>query len=330
MTLRDDIVDRERLEEIPVTVLETEKVFNSALAWKLFVEDDTGNEFGVKIWHTHDVDEWWREGWRYILKNGRGKHTCKDNILLHSTDDFTVQRPEETINLLAIGDSHIGRENRPEDDGAPFRTGRQFVAAMGYATRYDVDAVIHAGDLFDENPTAEDITIAESGFEILKKHGIPFYFIYGNHSVDVAKTLYDRISDVESSHLDSRGVVLDDTIEILGVDYATTEEFPTAPSSFDATPNLAKRILVVHDEITPPRGENEIPVSDLCASPQLDLDYIISGHLHASESGTCSGTKIQYLGSTANISANRSAVDQSAWLIRVTPNELDIDRLKLE
>lgn len=330
MPLKNDIVDRERLDEIPVTILEIEKVFNSSLAWRLTVEDDAGNEFEVKIWHTHEVDLRCREGWRYVLKNGRGKHQRNDEVLLSSTDDFTVCRPDGTVELLAMGDTHIGRENRPRDAGAPYRTARQFVAAMGYAARYDVEAVIHAGDLFDDNPTPEDISIAESAFDILSRHDIPFYFIYGNHGVDIAKDFYDQLRNVTISHLDTGGVCLDGRFELFGVDNKTEENFTTAASDFATTSEINRRILVVHNEINPPRKESEILVETLCSPPEVQFDYILSGHLHDPESDAQSGTEIQYLGSTADISANRNARDQSAWLIRVGPDNVDIRRLELQ
>lgn len=329
MLLAGDIVDGERLDEILVKVLDSEEIFNSSLAWRLTVEDSAENKFEVKIWHTHDVDIWWRDGCQYVLKEGRAKHQRDGGIILHSTDDFTVYRPGDSVDILAIGDSHIGRENRPADSGAPYRTARQFVAAMGYAARYQVDAVIHTGDLFDDDPTDEDITIALSGFDILSQNDIPFYFIYGNHGIDVSRTLYDRIENLEINHLDIEGVRINDSLEILGIDNNIQEDFPGAASSFSTSSDIDRRILVVHHEIDPPREEDGIPVGPLCESPELNLDYILSGHLHDPESHTCSGTKIQYLGSTADISTKQNALDQSAWLISVTQENVDDTRVDL-
>jgi len=327
--LRDDIVDGDRLDEISVTIRNAEKSFNSSLAWILSVEDDAEKEFEVKIWHTHNVDVYWREGWQYILKDGRYRQQRDGNVLIHSTDDFTVRRPENAVDLLAIGDSHIGRENRPEDGNYPYHTARQFVAAMGYAERYDVNAVIHAGDLFDDNPTPEDILLAESGFEILKQNEIQFYFIYGNHGVDEAKSLYERIDDGEISHLDTEGVRLNDSLEIFGVDYSPKKDFTTTASDFETSPEVSRRLLVIHNEVDPPREESGIPVETLSKHPEGQFDRILSGHLHDPESGTYTTMEIQYLGSTAEISVNQNASDQSAWLIRVTPDKVDVNQLEL-
>ncbi len=326
---RDDIVDGERLDEISVTVFEAEKSPNSSLAWILSVKDDAGQEFEVKIWHTHDVDMWWREGQRYLLRDGRGTRRSASDILLHSTADFTVHRPEGVVDLLAIGDSHIGRENRPKDSGDPFHTTRQFVAAMGYAVRYDVDAVIYAGDLFDEGPSVEEIAIAEIGLDILGKNGIPFYFVYGNHGVDTAKEFYDGIESTDISYIGPKGVSFKGSVEVFGVDNGSKEDISSVVSDFVSSPEIDRQILVTHNEIKPPRKTGVITVETLYALSQIQFDYILSGHLHDAESGTYCETEIQYLGSTADISANKNATDQSAWLIHITSDDINSSRLKV-
>lgn len=327
--LKDDIADGERLDEISVTVLEAEKYTSSSLAWRLSVKDNEGQEFAVKIWHTHDVDTWWREGQQYLLRNGRGKRRSDSEVLLHSTGDFTVHRPEGVVDLLAIGDSHIGRENRPKDSGDPYHTARQFVAAIGYAVRYDVDAVIHAGDLFDDNPNMEDLAIAKSGFDILGKNEIPFYFVYGNHGVDTAEEFYDEIESADISHLGTRGVRFKSTLEVFGLDNGSEEDLNTVTPDFIPSPEIDRHILVGHTEIKPPRESGSIAVEMLYTLSPVKFDYVLSGHLHDPESGTYSETEIQHLGSTADISANQNAKDQSAWLIHVTTNDVDISRLNL-
>ena len=327
--LRDDIADGERLDEISVTVLEAEKYTSSSLAWRLSVEDDEGQEFGVKIWHTHDMDTWWREGQQYLLRNGRGTRRSDGEVLLHSTGDFTVHRPEGVVDLLAIGDSHIGRENRPKDSGDPYHTARQFVAAIGYAVRYDVDAVIHAGDLFDDNPNMEDLAIAKSGFDILGENEIPFYFVYGNHGVDTAKEFYDGIESADISRIGTRGVRFKSTLEVFGLDNGSGEDLNTVAPDFVPSPEIDRQILVGHTEIKPPRENGAIAVEMLYALSPIKFDYVLAGHLHDPESGTYSETEIQHLGSTADISANQNAKDQSAWLIHVTTDDVDISRLNL-
>lgn len=329
MRLRDDIADGERLDEISVTVLEAEKYTSSSLAWRLSVKDDEGQEFEVKIWHTHDVDTWWYEGQQYLLRNGRGTRRSDSEVLLHSTGDFIVHRPEGVVDLLAIGDSHIGRENRPKDSSDPYHTARQFLAAIGYAVRYDVDAVIHAGDLFDDNPNEDDLAIAKSGFDILGKNEIPFYFVYGNHGVNTAKEFYDGIEGADISHIGTRGVRFKDTLEVFGLDNGSEEDLGTVASDFLSSPEIDRHILVAHTEIEPPRESGAISVEMLYAVSQVKFDYVLSGHLHDPESGTYSGTEIQHLGSTADISANQNAKDQSAWLVHVTADDVDINRLKL-
>lgn len=324
MFLRGDIVDDERVDAITVTVTEADAVFNSALAWRLTVADAEGEEFTVKIWHTHDVNRWWREDWRYVLKQARGTSQHGGDVVLHSTSDFSVHRPAGAVDLFAVGDSHIGRENRPTDGNTPYHTARQFVTAMGYAARYDVDAVVHAGDLFDDDPAPEDFALAESGFEILRQHGIPYYFVYGNHGVDAAESFYSRLERMETTHLSTGGVCLGKTVDVFGLDHGASDGSESVADSFAPPVAGRRRILVAHDEFRPPRPHGE-PLENV-SPPAARFDLVLSGHLHAPESAG----NVQYLGSTAGISANQQAADESGWLIRVTPEMVERSRVCLQ
>lgn len=327
MVGKPDIGDECRVDTISVTILDAKKDCSSALAWRLTVEDDAGREFAVKIWHTHDVGVWWREGWRYVLTEGRGKHRNGD-IVLHSTTDFTVEQPDHVIDFLVIGDSHIGRETRPDDFGTPHKTARQFVAAMGYAARYGVDAVLTAGDLFDDKPTQEAISVATSGFAVLAENDIPFYFIYGNHGTDVAKQCFDDGVDAQTVHLDGGGHRIGH-VGLFGIDHGPSAELPI-DSEFDTFPKADQRILLAHNEIDPPRADTGYPVETISKQSGITFDCIFAGHLHAPESANSGQTMVRHLGSTADISAVDGADDESAWLVRSSPSELDVSRLQLK
>jgi hypothetical protein len=326
---RDEIEDGEMVDEIEVRVLDAHQGPTTSLAWKLTVEDQAENKFDVKIWYTHDVDVHIREGWRYVLHDGRGRKWDHSEITLQSTSDFSVTRPEGVVELLALGDSHIGRENRPKNTGSPYRTARQFLTAMGYAARYDVDAVVHAGDCFDDNPTATDCMIAENGFDILAQSDIPFLFIYGNHGVSTAKSFFDRLTDVELCHLGTEGITVGDTIELFGIDNGSEESVLDAASNFGSSQNAGNQLLVVHNEIAPPRLKNGVSLSALFERAGMTFDCLLAGHIHNCESAESKGAKIQHLGSTAELSTVRDAVHNSAWLVRVASGEVSLQRITI-
>lgn len=330
MTTREDIVDGGRLDEIEIRVLEAKNHNTSSLAWRLTVEDEAGGEFEVKIWHTHDVDFLWKEGWRYVLRQGLGKHRSDGTVILSSTSDMTVSPPEDVVDLLAMSDSHIGRENRPDDSNPPHHAVRQFVAAMGYANRYNVDAVVHAGDVFDDNPTRTDFEIAESGLRILGREDIPFHYIHGNHGCRFARELYDRVEAVDVARLGANGMRLGGTVELLGVGHASRGELGDRLSELTSSADASRRVLVFHNEIDPPRTASGFPACELFESLEPGRDHVLSGHLHKPETATYRGSTIQYLGSTANISAVKNAEDGSAWLIRVAPDDMDLNRIHLQ
>jgi len=326
VTRRRNIRDGERLSTITVTVREADPRFGSALAWRLRVADADGEEFTLKVWHTHGIETWWREGWRYVLTDGRGSRRRRDEVVLHSTSDFAVHRPPDTVDILALGDTHIGREHRPRDDNPPQHTARQFLAAMGYAMRYDVDAVVHAGDLFDEAPRESDMAIADAGFGMLHRHGVPFYHVFGNHGVETAETYYDERANGPVSHLDTAGTRIADTVALYGVDHAQPTELQAMEPGFEPISDVSHRLLVVHTELDPPRPNSNVAVEDLCRGLE-SLDFIVAGHLHDPESGVYEGIPIQFLGSTADISANQSAQGPSAWLLRFAPEGIACERI---
>ena len=329
MNRRGDIIDGERLDEIEIEVIEATHHNSSSVAGVLTVEDTAGLEFQVKLWHTHDVDVPWQEGWRYVLKQGLGKRRSNGTIALSSTHDFTVSAPDGVVNLLAIGDSHIGREARPKDANPPYHSVRQFVSAMGYAVQYNVDAVLHAGDCFDDDPTRMDFEMAKCGLRLLGRENIPFYYIYGNHGVPFARELYDRVEDVDVHHLGTTGVELGDTVALCGVDYASPGELRDCLSELSDPSDVARRVILFHNEIDPPRTAGGVPAGVVFDSLESERDHVLSGHLHEPESTEYSGSTIQYLGSTADISAVNSAEDQSAWVIQVAPTNVALTRIEL-
>jgi predicted phosphodiesterase len=329
LSSRDAIEDGKIVDEIEVRVLDAHRDTSTSRSWGLTVEDQAENKFDVKIWYTHDVDVHVREGWHYVFHDGRGKRWGNNEIMLQSTSEFSVTRPEGVVELLALGDSHIGRENRPKDTGAPHRTARQFLAAMGYAARYDVDAVIHAGDFFDDNPTSTDCMIARNGFDILAQSGIPYLFIYGNHGVSTAKSEFDRLTDVELHHLGTKGVAVGETIELFGIDNGSKASVLDAASNFESSQNAGNQLLVAHNEIAPPRCENGILLSTLSEQAGMTFDCVLAGHMHNCESDTSQGTKIQHLGSTADLSTVSDAVHNSAWLVRAVSGDISLRRIAI-
>jgi len=87
----------------------------------------------------------------------------------------------EAVKILHTGDTHLGfRQYNSEVRRRDFFDAFERVVAD--AVENEMDAVVHAGDLFDNrNPTIEDLLETISALTTLKKADIPFFGIVGNH-----------------------------------------------------------------------------------------------------------------------------------------------------
>lgn len=330
MALREDIKDDQDLDLIEVEVLEADIGTGSKREYELTVADTLGESFRVIIWATHDVSIKWREGASYELSHARGD-TWNDgtNRILHSTNRFTAERIGDDVSLLVMGDTHIGREVRTNDTGAPHRCARSFLTAVSYATHFDADAVIHTGDIFDDQVTTEDIVIARSSLEILEENGIPFYYIFGNHETARGKYLLEEDYESVATQIDTEGVRIADKVEIVGSDYISSNRFSISAADFPQSPNVDKRILVLHQDLAPVRDNGDVNLRSLINPPAVEFNYILSGHLHDTEKHPWKGIDVHYTGSTAKISTKPNADDPAVWLLTVTTDGVEPERINL-
>jgi predicted phosphodiesterase len=112
----------------------------------------------------------------------------------------------ETIRLLCAADLHLGR--RPsrvppgDDELSVASVWRRIVEA---AVTRDVDAVLMAGDVVDEdNQYFEALGPLQEGVRQLTDHDIPVFAVAGNHDWDVLPRLAEAV-DREGFHLLGRG-----------------------------------------------------------------------------------------------------------------------------
>jgi DNA repair protein SbcD/Mre11 len=162
--------------------------------------------------------------------------------------------------------------------------------AIDIAIERDVDAVIHAGDLFDSpRPTARALTEALDGFARLRDAGISVLAIAGNHS---------------TPRFRSGGSVFE-VLQRFGVHaaWARPQTFRVADVAFHAVPHepdadrlradiaavqpdagAAANVLILHADLNavPSPGYGEINVIELDQEviAQAPFDYIAMGHLH--------------------------------------------------
>jgi DNA repair exonuclease SbcCD nuclease subunit len=221
------------------------------------------------------------------------------------------------VTLLHTADTHLGyrQYHRPERE-ADFR--EAFYEVIEAAIARDVDAVVHAGDLFNSSrPGIEALSDALEGLKRLAAADIPFLSIVGNHDgtrdrqwLDVFASLgfATRLGEAgfsirsdgeggEKSHVALYGL---DHVEPGRRDRLEYDFDPAAATDVDAT------VLVAHGLFEPfPNGDWDARA--ICRQSSVEFDAILAGDDHTNQETIIDEgeTLLSYPGST-----ERTAADQ--------------------
>ena len=97
---------------------------------------------------------------------------------------------QRSVKILHVADTHLGYSRRPEerkvDTSDELNAAQAFERVGEIAVKQDVDAVVHAGDIFDDNVGKEHLRVFEEVVGRLDEAGIGFYFVIGNHGARTA------------------------------------------------------------------------------------------------------------------------------------------------
>lgn len=236
--------------------------------------------------------------------------------------------------LLHTADTHLGyrQYHRPERE-ADFREAFYHVIDAGIDE--GVDAVVHAGDLFDSSrPGIEALSDALEGLKRLREANVPFLSIVGNHDGTRDRQWLDVFASLGlATRLDSSGFSIQidgpsgsieggtDGLEsgsgenengcrivLYGLDYVERGRRDRLDYSFD--PASAKgadaTVLVAHGLFEPfPNGDWDARA--ICRQSTVGFDAILAGDDHTRQETVLEefGTLLTYPGST-----ERTAADQ--------------------
>ncbi len=312
---------------------------------ELIATDADGVELQVVTWEKHDVTVEWEVGATYAIRGGRAKRyidASGPDLRIHSNADFTVERvtlTSDPLRLLIVGDTHVGYRHRASSTKPPWAQeidNRQtFSRSFARARELDVDAVLHAGDVFDHEITSEDRDHVRKEIQRTHDAGVPVYYILGNHDNEAGNRTLRRGPGV---HIGGETVVLGDSaVRISGLDYGAGE-FLTPPPVEVVEEGASVSILLLHDTPYPAVDKNGTPIhrndpNHLDLREFLDsadewLDLIVSGHLHVGSCGSIAGyeTPLIVTGPTAEISTATQDNNPSTWLVTVSEREVQVER----
>lgn len=206
------------------------------------------------------------------------------------------------VRVIHTADTHIGyrqyhAEARREDFLAAFER------VVDDAIEADVDAVIHAGDLFhDKRPDLRDIQGTVAALAKLRVADIPFLGIVGNHERKRDTQWLDLIEDIGLATRLSTAPTMVEDVAVYGLDYATPAHRDEHDVDFESPPDAAAAALVGHGMIEGlPHGD--WPIDDLLQHASVSFDAVLLGDYHGHVVEHRDDAVITYPGSTERASA---------------------------
>jgi DNA repair exonuclease SbcCD nuclease subunit len=226
---------------------------------------------------------------------------------------------EGETRLIHTADTHIGyRQYHSDVRRQDFL--KAFATVVDDAIVMKVDAVIHAGDLFDSrNPALEDILRTAEILARLKQAGIPFLGIVGNHESKQHIQWLDLFGSMGLAIRLGSTPLLINNIALYGIDNVPKPKIAGFDYSvFSPPPEEADySFLVMHQLMTPfPFGEWDS--EELITSMPFRVDAVLLGDNHKYEKTKVGETWLTYPGSTER---NSAAEKETRGYNLITVNE---------
>jgi DNA repair exonuclease SbcCD nuclease subunit len=203
--------------------------------------------------------------------------------------------------VIHTGDTHLGYQQyhepaRREDFLAAFRQVAEDAVAE------DVDAVVHAGDLFhDRRPQLPDIMGTLSVLRTLDDAGIPFLAIVGNHEAKRDAQWLDLYESLGlATRLGDEPVVVGDTA-FYGLDFVPRSK--REGLEYEYPDHDADHAALVSHGLFQPFDHGDWDGERLLAESTVDFDAVLLGDDHDPKQREVEGTWLTYCGSTERASA---------------------------
>ncbi|MFB6082673.1 MAG: DNA double-strand break repair protein Mre11 [Halorientalis sp.] len=204
--------------------------------------------------------------------------------------------------VIHTGDTHLGyrqyhRPERREDFLDAFRR------VAEDAVEDDVDALVHAGDLFhDRRPDLPDILGALSVLRDLDAADVPFLAIVGNHETKRDAQWLDLFESLGlATRLGEEPVRVGDTA-FYGLDFVPRSQ--REELDYDFQPHDADHVALVAHGLFEPFDYADWDTERLLAESTVDFDAVLLGDNHDPQKAEIEDTWITYCGSTERASAD--------------------------
>ncbi|KGK98299.1 metallophosphoesterase [Methanococcoides methylutens] len=232
---------------------------------------------------------------------------------------------ERDIRILHTADTHIGyRQYHSEVRRQDFIDA--FSRAIDDAIEMKMDAVVHAGDLFDSrNPTLEDILDTINILSKLKPYNIPFLSIVGNHESKQHTQWLDLFESMEIAIRLGTEPYRIENIAIYGIDNVPRSKIPLFDYSKFTDENCGEFNIVVMHQLMSPFPFGEWDCEEVINGLPFDVHAILLGDYHKNEKTKVDQTWVTYCGSTERNSASESDA-RTYNIITINDNGIEIGR----
>ena len=204
--------------------------------------------------------------------------------------------------VIHTGDTHIGYQQyhvpeRRQDFLAAFRT------VVRDAIDGDVDAVVHAGDLFhDRRPTLSDIMGTLDILEELAEADVPFLAVVGNHEAKRDAQWLDLYASLGlATRLGDEPTVVGDTA-FYGLDFVPRSK--RGDLEYDFAPHDADHAALVTHGLFQPFDYGDWEAGEVLGESSVAFDALLLGDNHKHGKQQVDGAWVTYCGSTERASAS--------------------------
>jgi DNA repair exonuclease SbcCD nuclease subunit len=228
--------------------------------------------------------------------------------------------------VIHTGDTHIGYQQYH----SPAR--RQdfldaFEAVVADAIDDDVDAVVHAGDLFhDRRPELPDLLGTLSALRDLRDAGVPFLAVVGNHESTRRGQWLDLFENLGlATRLGAEPHRIGD-VAFYGLDHVPKSRRDEL--TYDFEPHDAEHAVLVSHGLFTPFAHADWETETVLAESSVEFDAVLLGDNHAPGTAEVDGTWVTYCGSTERASASER--DDRGYNLVVFDEDVDVRRRALE
>ena len=203
--------------------------------------------------------------------------------------------------VIHTGDTHVGYQQYH----SPVRR-RDFLdafdAVVDDAIDEDVDAVVHAGDLFhDRRPELPDLMGTISVLRRLDDAGIPFLAVVGNHESTRGGQWLDLFERLGlATRLGDSPTVIGDTA-FYGLDHVPVSRRDALDYEFE--PHDADYAALVAHGLFEPFAYADWDTEEVLTESSVAFDVVLLGDNHTPDRAEVAGTWVTYPGSTERASA---------------------------